>query len=547
MKNRGCPGCISQGRDGTKDHLFVHRNGKVWLCNRCGYTEPVEGAEVQTAPVSSSISEDMILACPPRDIPSRGLSEPFMSKYGHHVMMSESTGEPHNIAYPRFIEGRQSGWKVKNLQTKRYQQVGTIKGSDLPGMEIRGGNILVIITEGEDDMVAASMMLAENGKDYRVVSLPDGAGSQLSKYSFEWLSNFKSIILAVDMDEQGDKCAERLSSMFSIGTVKRAMLPSKDANECLLNDQSKEFFNSIMSAQSVTAAAIVMGEDTWDTVLKAHENSAEGGISFPESMSGWTDKTYGIRLGELDTFTAGTGIGKTQIMRELIYHVSQVHEKRVGILSLEEPLSDTVLAQMSIAANKPLHLPDVRQYVEEEELRKYWETVTENDNLIFYDAFGSLSEDNLINKIRYLAASGCNYIFVDHLAIIVSGYAAEGDERKIVDQIMTSLKKLTVELHIWVGLVCHLRKASGTPFELGAVPTLDDLRSSGSIKQLSNQVFAVSRNQQETDDQVRNTLTMHVLKSRFTGRTGISGECSFNTNTGRLDVIEPLNISGNQS
>jgi twinkle protein len=102
---------------------------------------------------------------------------------------------------------------------------------------------------------------------------------------------------------------------------------------------------------------------------------------------------------------------------------------------------------------------------------------------------------------------------------------------------MHNLKMLTQELGVYIGLISHLKKApQGRSFEEGYVPSSDDLRGSGSIKQLSNNVYAISRNQQEEDERARNTSLLTVLKCRYTGRTGRADYLYFDEHTGRMVI-----------
>ena len=193
---------------------------------------------------------------------------------------------------------------------------------------------------------------------------------------------------------------------------------------------------------------------------------------------------------------------------------------------------------MSLYLGKRIHLPDV-DYTPEE-YRSAWEFIAGTNRIHLYDHWGSTDADTLFNKIRYLARGlDCKYIFLDHLSIVVSEFAGDGDERRQIDTIMSKLKNLTQELQIWIGLVVHLRKTSaGASFEEGAVPTTDDLRGSGSIKQLSNGVFAIARNQQHPNDYLRNTSSVHSLKCRFTGRTGHAGWLHFHGESGRMIPVD---------
>ena len=80
-----------------------------------------------------------------------------------------------------------------------------------------------------------------------------------------------------------------------------------------------------------------------------------------------------------------------------------------------------------------------------------------------------------------------------------------------------------------------MRKAQGgKAFEDGNIASIDDIKGSGSIKQISFDIIAFSRNLVAEDDYERNTVTFRVLKSRFTGQTGDAGSASYDTKTTRL-------------
>ena len=68
----------------------------------------------------------------------------------------------------------------------------------------------------------------------------------------------------------------------------------------------------------------------------------------------------------------------------------------------------------------------------------------------------------------------------------------------------------------------HLNNNTQTPFENGGDITINNLRGSGGIKQLSDSIIALSRNQQAETEQERNTTKVSVLKNRYTGETGVS-------------------------
>jgi len=67
---------------------------------------------------------------------------------------------------------------------------------------------------------------------------------------------------------------------------------------------------------------------------------------------------------------------------------------------------------------------------------------------------------------------------------------------------------------------------------------MDDIRGSGSIKQISFDIIAFARNMNAEKDVERNQIKMAVLKARFTGLTGPVEGARFNHKTGRLEALD---------
>jgi twinkle protein len=232
------------------------------------------------------------------------------------------------------------------------------------------------------------------------------------------------------------------------------------------------------------------------------------------------------------TITAGSGLGKSQFLREIIWHVLNKTDDNIGLLFLEEGTRRTGLSIMSLAANKPLHLPDSRA-TDQEKMDAYDKTLG-TDRIYLFDHFGSTNVDNIINRVRYLAkALGCGYVFLDHISIVVSAQG-NGDERRAIDEIMTRLRMLVQETGIALICVSHLRRPEGKGHEEGSATSLAQLRGSGSIAQLSDMVLGLERNGQAEDSTVRNTTKVRVLKNRFSGITGPAGKLLYDHETGRM-------------
>ena len=95
--------------------------------------------------------------------------------------------------------------------------------------------------------------------------------------------------------------------------------------------------------------------------------------------------TYGIRSGELVTFTAGTGLGKTSIIKELVYNLFKKTEEKIGMIMLEESPKITALDIMSVEANLPLRRPDI--HMSDEDKRKYFDATVGTGRFYFYNHF----------------------------------------------------------------------------------------------------------------------------------------------------------------
>jgi len=263
-------------------------------------------------------------------------------------------------------------------------------------------------------------------------------------------------------------------------------------------------------------------------------------VDYP--WEGLQQKTLGARTGELVVLTAGSGVGKSAVVRELAYHFMST-DQTVGMLMLEENIERTALGFIGLHLNTPLHLD--RGDPSEEGLHEAFKATSGSGRLWLYDHFGSTSAGNLLERIRYLAvACGCDFIVLDHISIAVSDADANDtdlDERRLIDMLMTKLRSLVEELGIGLFVISHLKRPQGKGHEEGSMPSLSQLRGSPAIAQLADFVIGLERNQQDND--TRNETTLRVLKNRFSGDTGEAGVLFYDPDTGRLnDTFRPTSL-----
>ena len=416
---------------------------------------------------------------------------------------------------------------------KDFRTQGNWKDTVLFGQNLftKGGKYITI-TEGEYDAMSAYQML---GSKYPVVSIKNGSSAALKdcRSSYEYLDSYENIVVCFDADESGMKAANQVAELFG-GKAKvfKHTKDEKDANDYVKFGRNKEFVDRWWASERFVPDGIVAGSSLWDEVNKP---IAPAECLYP--YEGINKLTYGIRFGELVTVTAGSGLGKSQFMREIIWQIISKTEDNIGILFLEESIKKAALSLMSLAANKPLHLPDTVATATER--KDAFNATLGTDRVFLFDHFGSTGVDNIVSRVRYMAKGlGCKYIVLDHVSIVVSAQA-NGDERKALDEIMTRLRMLVQETGIALFIVSHLKRPDSKGHEEGAVTSLSQLRGSGSIAQLSDMVLGLERNGQAEDPEERNTTYVRVLKNRFCGITGKASPLLYDHITGRmLEVLE---------
>jgi twinkle protein len=372
------------------------------------------------------------------------------------------------------------------------------------------------------------------GSKWPVVSIRNGAASALKdcKANYEYINSFETIVVNFDGDEPGIKAAKEVAELFgSKCKIFKPMPELKDACDWLSASKEAQFVDRWWRAEQFVPDGIVSGSTLWDMVSTP---MAPADCKYP--WDGLNELTYGIRLGELVTVTAGSGLGKSQVLRELVWHLIQNTPDNIGLMFLEESVRKTALSMMSLAANTPLHLPDA--VVSEEERKNAFDSTLGTGRLYLFDHFGSTSIENIVNRVRYLAKGmSCKYVFLDHLSIIISSQES-GDERKALDEVMTKLRMLVQETNIALILVSHLKRPSDKGHEEGAATSLAQLRGSASIAQLSDMVIGLERNGQAEDLVERNTTHVRVLKNRYSGVTGPACHLLYNKETGRMFQTE---------
>ena len=514
IRHEACESC------GSSDANALYSSGNHY-CFACEKFTPAEGNSME--PVRDTVSIDTKFLQPiPTQLAKRKLTEKTLRHWGYGV--AEYHGKKVQVANYYNKDNHVVAQKVRH-PNKDFTVIGSLKDAGLYGQHLcRDGGKMITIVEGEVDALSVSQIFDNK---YSVVSVPNGAAGAKKAIakSIEWLCKYDKIILMFDQDEVGQAAAIECAKILPPDKASIASLPLKDASEMLQAGRTEEVIRAVWGAKTYRPDGIVAGTDLWDVVTAVDDR-----VSIPYPYSGMNEKVGGCRKGEIVTLTAGSGIGKSQLARELAHGLIQSGQT-VGYIALEENVKRTALGLMSIELNKPLHLGELN--INDKELRDAFDATVGSGRVYLYDHWGSTDSDNLLSKIRYLVRGcGCDFIVLDHISIVVSGLEG-GDERRIIDNTMTAMRSLVEELNCGMILISHLKRPSGDRgHEDGAQTSMSQLRGSAAIGQLSDIVIGLERNQQ--DKERPDISNVRVLKNRWSGETGLCNSLQYMKDSGRM-------------
>lgn len=455
----------------------------------------------------------------------RDISPAIFKKYSY---CKDEQGNHLVIHYD--INGNEVGFK-KTYDDRTYDFMGSVKKAVPFGLNLfRSGGNTITIAETEIDCLSIAETF--DGK-WPVISLNNGiktAKEELAPY-MEKINSYEKIVLYFKNNKESQEMAKEVALLFPPGKVFTIYSTEYvDANAALKAGKSV-LKNIFYESKEINPSGIVnFGDETFDEFMK------------PSASDEFYDTLYsGIDVSKsaITTFVSGTGMGKTTSVKEIAYDLRMRHKLKIGYIGLEESLKMSKRGFMGIHLSKPLMQKRYwKEYQQDEdnieELKETYSMLSQDDNIILYDHFGSLDSEVLLNKLRYLAISrSCDFIVLDHLSIVVSGLDTGGNETKTIDILMTRLRSLAQETGVGILLISHLNKTDGSGHEEGGQISLNHIRGSKAISQISDQIIGLEGNQQEED--VKNIRSFRMVKDRDgSSGTGIISQAEFNRETGRL-------------
>jgi twinkle protein len=481
--------------------------------------------------------------------------------------ISASTAKAYKVSEgPRGVRVFYYGENATKTKTpdKAMATTGDFKNAELFGQHLfaKGGRSITV-TEGEEDAMACYQM---HGSKYPAVSIKSGAQSAITscKEQYDYLNSFETIYISFDADKPGISASLEVAALFSDkAKIMKHGEGHKDACDYLKAGDGHLYVNAWWRAEAYMPDSIVKSSDLYDDVMSP--------LQMPFASYPWDClnlKVYGMRTGEIVTVMAGSGVGKSTFVKELLRQVYESTEHKIGVLSLEESVAVAAQGMMSISAQKVFHLPtvsqmkdilldptrvgekpsleDITQERRQQDKEKAFEDMLSTDRFMFLKHEGRITVESVIGQMKYLSkAQDCKVLLLDHISILV-GLVSSGktNEREAIDSVMHELRKLVEETDIMLINICHLRKpvAGATSHDEGGRVHANEARGSGAIMQLSNIGIALEADRQHEDEKVRNSTIVRVLKNRFSGEVGVAGLLQYSLDTGRLTEIKNIDL-----
>ncbi len=389
-----------------------------------------------------------------------------------------------------------------------------------------------------------------------VVSIPLGTANALESVTNnqQLFSNYKDIILVFDSDKATprEKSQGILKGIDAVEEVVRffpnylyVSLTRKDPNEYIApfemtgqNPDPRSLFNeTLFHAKRYEPDDFIEGPISADEL---YEPLKEGvAIKCLPKMS---QMLHGFRKKELTLLLSPAGTGKTTTLTEIGYDLLKYSNYKVDYIYAEEDVKKA--QQRFIAIDNNIRLDKFRLNPGCILLEERERTRTEllgGGRTAWLDtkaSFGRLDPDRLIRRLQWSAAKGFDFVFIDHLTMMLYG---KHSEVKDIDDLLVRLAEHIVSTEQGIIAVSHITRRN-RPAPKGEDGNIkyphwqevqkEDARGSGAFEQLGWNIICVEP--EILADKQRGRIRFRIDKNREYGTLGLADIVRMDSVTGRL-------------
>lgn len=468
----------------------------------------------------------------------RGINDDTLKKFGVRHTYYLDDKDKHQINeryYPVTRNGVISGFKIRETP-KKFRSVGGT-GADCElfmQSNFKMGGKYVIITEGEEDALAAYQMLRDyqerRNTDYDTPVVSPTTGAMAVKQiqaNYKWFDTFEQIIISYDNDEAGQTAIEKIIKVLPKGKVKIMKMRHKDANEYLKEQDQKNFVQDFYNAEPYRPVGILGSGQLYDKVLEQSELKK---IPLPPFVPKLKEMLGDITLGHIYNIIAGTSVGKTTVVNEFVYSITQESPYPVGVITMEldaGQYGEVMLSRHLGTKLAKMGYQEKQDFLMREDIQKkghdFFFREDGTDRFFVLDDRDGSVEDIKEALEELIVGCGCKLIILDPLQDIMDGLTI--DEQAVL---MKFFKGMVRSHGVSFILINHVRKMeTGKETAYGE----SDTHGSSTIIKSASANILIYRDKLAENVFDRNTTRIVVSKNRILGETGDAGNMYYDSDT----------------
>lgn len=373
-----------------------------------------------------------------------------------------TTDKNNNIMFNYYLDGELEFVKYKIPRKAKKGEAKSWREADtrpiLYGMDECDTRLPLIIIEGEPDKLVLDECNIPNA-----VSIPSGTQEfSWIDECWEWLEQFKEIIIWSDNDVAGKGFQQEVIARLNDWKLRVVKCEYKDANVLLYDvyknkgiDIAKETVREYIDNATVVKKDYITDLGNVKRKDYSLEKAISTGYSEVDSLIG------GMYGGQLVVWTGYTGSGKSTMLSNMILNGVETGNKTFvysGELSKEE-FKDWMDLQLSGKAYLTSYdCPVKRQAIPIPNEKYYQHLDNFYDGMIFlYDSEDMATDDSIIEAMEYMAKrEGTKVFVIDNL--MTMNVTESGDANEKVGKLVNRLKGFARRFNAVVHLVAHPKK-----------------------------------------------------------------------------------------
>lgn len=511
---------------GSSDAFSWNTDG-YGKCHSCGEHYPSNRATYDWAqekyPTKKRVDvEDIEIATSTygsEDNKIRGISPDVCKTYGIQLQMDEA-GNPVRYAFrhPAGIKYREYAAPPGAKKKKFWAKDPGTKFDVLFGPEFNSGTAnRIYITEGEFDAASLYEIL---DKQYPVMSLPSASiGPKFMQNTHDFLSPFKEIVYAGELDKAGKPTADKLYQAYPEKLWFVPMTKHKDANAFLMAGDREDLKWAARKPQRYAPDNFFISDQDAEKAIREenpYEVVSTGHSALDDKMRGWVK-------GGVTFIKAPRGTGKTEICRWLERNILQNSETSiVAALHAEEMKSTTyrAMASYELGTNVRTKLDAEQNNITEDQVVEAALKAKKGERTILFEMRSADEPLDILDYIRMAAAIyGAEYIVIDHIQRLayLSKQGVDGATAALT-ALGAQLAQLAKELNIGIICVSQVNDDGRTKY-------------ASALEEEAIICIKLDRDLESEDEVVQNTTFFVLDKNRPFAKVGKAGAVYYNRHT----------------